>query len=139
MIVLDTNVVSELMRRKPSPTVISWLGDQNGTELFTTAITIAEIRYGIARLPAGTRRTQLAEAADEVFASFPDQVLPFDVAAATVYATVVAERDRTGAPIDGLDAQIAAICRARRAHLATRNIKDFRETGVGLVDPWQHA
>ena len=139
MIVLDTNVVSELMRRKPAPTVIAWLRDQNGAELFTTAISIAEIRYGIARLPEGSRRTQLAEAADVVFASFPDQVLPFDVAAATAYATVVAERDRIGAPIDGFDAQIAAICRARRALLATRNIKDFRETGVELVDPWQYA
>jgi len=139
MIVLDTNVVSELMRQKPAPTVTSWLRGHNGAELFTTAITIAEIRYGIARLPAGTRRTQLAEAADEIFASFPDQVLPFDVAAAAAYATVVAERDRIGAPIDGFDAQIAAICRARRALLATRNIKDFRETGVGLVDPWQCA
>jgi predicted nucleic acid-binding protein len=139
MIVLDTNVVSELMRQKPAPAVISWLRDQNGTELFTTAITIAEVRYGIARLPDGTRKTRLAEAADEIFASFPDQILPFDVAAATVYAAVVAERDRIGAPIDGFDAQIAAICRARRAHLATRNIKDFNQTGVELVDPWQYA
>jgi predicted nucleic acid-binding protein len=106
-------------------------------ELYTTAVTVAEIRYGIARLPAGRRREALHQAAMEVFGAFPGQVLPFDVVAANVYADVVAQRDALGNPIDGFDAQIAATCRVHAATLATRNTKDFTETGIALVDPWQ--
>jgi predicted nucleic acid-binding protein len=137
MIVLDTNVVSELMRPEPDPTVLTWLREQPGNDLHTTAVTVAEIRYGIARLPEGRRRTTLDQAAGEVFAAFPDQVLAFDLAAADAYANVVAHRDDLGAPIDGFDAQIAAICRTHAAVLATRNTRDFVDTGIRVINPWQ--
>ncbi|MFG1678122.1 type II toxin-antitoxin system VapC family toxin [Micromonospora sp. NPDC049282] len=139
MIVLDTNVVSELMRAEPAPVVLAWLRQNSGTGLHTTAVTVAEIRYGIARLPDGQRRDSLQQAANEIFAAFPRQVLPFDLAAAGAYADVVAGRDRLGRPIDGFDAQIAAICRAQVATLATRNSKDFADTGIEVVDPWQET
>jgi hypothetical protein len=137
MIIVDTNVVSELMRPKPAPTILAWVRERSGNDLCTTAITVAEIRYGIARLPDGRRRTALAQAAGEVFAAFPDQVLPFDLAAADAYADVVAHRDTLGVPIDGFDAQIAAICRTQSATLATRNAKDFLDTGIHVINPWQ--
>ncbi|SCE67031.1 hypothetical protein GA0070558_102182 [Micromonospora haikouensis] len=137
MIVLDTNVVSELMRAEPAPAVLTWLRQRSGASLHTTVVTVAEIRYGIARLPEGQRRESLHQAANEIFAAFPRQVLPFDLAAASAYADVVAGRERLGRPIDGFDAQIAAICRAQAATLATRHIKDFADTGIGVIDPWQ--
>ncbi|MGY3517738.1 PIN domain-containing protein [Micromonospora sp. PTRAS2] len=137
MIVLDTNVVSELMRAEPAPAVLTWLRQSSGASLHTTVVTVAEIRYGIARLPEGQPRESLHQAANEIFAAFPRQVLPFDLAAAGAYADVVAGRERLGRPIDGFDAQIAAICRAQAATLATRNIKDFADTGIGVIDPWQ--
>ena len=139
MIVLDTDVVSELMGATPAPAVLAWLGELSGEYLYTTAVTVAEIRYGIARLPEGRRREALHQAASEVFAAFPEQVLPFDLLAANAYADVVAHREAVGNPIDGFDAQIAAICRAHAAALATRNTKDFAETGIVIVDPWREG
>ncbi|TDO31079.1 type II toxin-antitoxin system VapC family toxin [Paractinoplanes brasiliensis] len=136
-IVLDTNVVSELMRSAPAPAVLAWLRQTSSTGLHTTAVTVAEIRYGIARLPDGRRKHDLHQAANEIFAAFPRQVLPFDLAAATAYAEVVARREADGNPIDGFDGQIAAICRAQVATLASRNTKDFVNTGISLIDPWQ--
>ena len=136
MIVLDTNVTSELMRSSPSALVTAWLQAQNPRELYSTAVTVAEIRYGIARLPDGERKEKLAEGAEEVFSSFSDRVLPFDFAAAAEYGGVVVVRERAGAPINGFDAQIASICRAHRALLATRNVKDFEYTGIEVTDPW---
>jgi predicted nucleic acid-binding protein len=108
-------------------------------ELCTTAVTVAEIRYGLERLPDGRRKDSLLAIATEVFAAFSEFVQPFDADAAVWYATIVAHRDCLGLPIDGFDAQIAAICRTRGAALATRNAKDFRETGIDLIDPWQQA
>lgn len=137
MIVVDTNVVSELIRPTPSQMVREWAGLQLAGELCTTAITVAEIRYGLERLADGRRKDRLLAAADEVFAAFSEYILPFDADAAARYALLVAHRDRIGLPIDGFDAQIAAICRARGAPLATRNAKDFQETGIGIIDPWQ--
>jgi predicted nucleic acid-binding protein len=137
MIIVDTNVVSELMKSSPSEPVIEWVRARTGSELFTTSITLAEILYGIARLPDGRRKELLRTTASEVFAAFEDQVLPFDSSAATHYADVVEGRDQIGLPIDGFDAQIASICRAQGAALATRNLKDFRQTDVNLIDPWQ--
>jgi predicted nucleic acid-binding protein len=137
MIVLDTNVVSELMRTEPAPEVLAWMRRSSDQSLYTTTVTVAEIRYGIARLPSGRRRESLHQAANEIFAAFPRQVLPFDLAAANIYADVVTVRETKGTPIKGFDAQIAAICRSQAATLATRNTKDFSETGVPLVDPWQ--
>lgn len=136
MIILDTNVVSELMRSTPSPTMLQWLQAQPDAELHTTAITLAEIRYGIARLPEGRRKTRMHENAEEAFALFPGELLPFDAAAARAYAEIVAARNRAGRPIDAFDAQIASICKAAGGSLATRNGKDFEHTGIGVVDPW---
>lgn len=139
MIVLDTNVVFELMRAEPTPVAVAWLKQTSGAGLFTTAITVAEIRYGIARLPEGQRRESLHQAANEIFAAFPRQVLPFDLAAAGAYADVVGRRERLGHPIDGFDAQIAAICRTQAATLATRNTKEFTDAGIEVIDPWRDA
>ena len=139
MIVVDTNVVSELMRPSPSPQVREWVSVQPPGQLCTTAITVAEIRYGLQRLADGRRKQSLLAAATEVFAAFSEYIQPFDADAAIWYATIAAHRDRLGLPIDGFDAQIAAICRTRHAALATRNAKDFRETGIDVIDPWQHS
>lgn len=136
MIVVDTNVTSEIMRPSPAPQVRAWLAEQPARELCTTAITVAEIGYGIARLPDGQRREQLAGAAAEVFASFSDRVLPFDGRAAAEYAEVVLSRERAGTPISGFDAEIACICRSHGAVLATRNVKDFDNVGLELTNPW---
>jgi len=136
VIVLDTNVLSELMRATPAPAVVAWLADQAALELCTTAVSVAEIRYGLARLPRGKRKTQLSRDADEVFRAFADQVLPFDANAAHAYPEVVSERDRAGLPISGFDAQIAAICRHQGATLATRNTEDFAGLRLDLADPW---
>lgn len=136
MIVLDTNVVSELMRPAPSPAVVAWVRSHDQARLSTTAITLAEVRHGIERLPAGRRRDALRAAADEVFSTFTEHVLPFDAAAATAYAGIVGARERAGRPVDGFDAQIAAICRTHDATLATRDSGGFSGTGVDVVDPW---
>ena len=138
-IILDTSVVSELMRANPAPAVLTWLQQTSSTGLYTTAVTVAEIRYGIARLPDGRRKHDLHQAANEIFAAFPRQVLPFDLAAATACADVVAGRETGGNPISGFDGQIAGICRSQAATLATRNTKDFVDTGVALIDPWQET
>ena len=139
MIVVDTNVVSELMRPSPSPRVRDWVNARAPGELCTTAVTLAEIRYGLERLPDGRRKDSLLATATEVFAEFSGFIRPFDADAATWYATIVARRDRLGLPIDGFDAHIAAICRTCGAALATRNAKDFRETGIDVIDPWQEG
>jgi predicted nucleic acid-binding protein len=137
MIVVDTNVASELMRPSPAKAVLDWMRSQDAGDLCTTAITVAEIGYGIERLPRGRRREALKAAVAEVFGLFADQILPFDAAAAEQYALVVSHRDGLGLPIDGFDAQVAAICRVRGAVLATRNLADFRQTGIDLINPWQ--
>jgi predicted nucleic acid-binding protein len=139
VIVVDTNVVSELMRPSPAHQIREWASAQTRGELSTTAVTVAEIRYGLERMPAGRRKDSLLAAAAEVFTAFSDHIQPFDADAANWYATIVASRDRLGLPIDGFNAQIAAICRARGATLATRNTRDFTETGIVVIDPWRHG
>ena len=136
MIVVATNVTSELMRRSPSPALTTWVRARSAPELYTTSITLAEVRYGIERLPDGRRKDLLRITADEVFSTFADHVLAFDGTAAVEYAGIVSSRERAGEPIDGFDAQIAAICRARDATLATRNVKDFHGTGIEVTNPW---
>jgi toxin FitB len=136
MIILDTNVVSELMRPEPTPGVASWVRDRDRRELRTTAVTLAEVRYGIARLPDGRRKQVLLAAADEIFSAFADQVLPVDAAAAEHYAVIASSREQTGKPIAGFDALIAAVCRSQGATLATRNVSDFDGTGIEIIDPW---
>lgn len=127
------------MRPSPASAVRDWVRARGGRALCTTSITLAEIRYGIERLPDGRRKERLRARAEDLFATFADQVLPFDVAAAAHYAAVVTRRDHAGLPIDGFDAQIASICRTHRAALATRNVKDFRDLEVDLIDPWNEA
>jgi len=136
MIILDTNVLSELMRPEPDARVREWITGRRADELGTTAITIAEIRHGIERLPDGRRKEALLSAATDLFASFGDLIRPFDAEAAAWFGPVMVRRAGLGLPIDGFDAQIAAICRARGTALATRNVKDFVETGIDLIDPW---
>ena len=138
MIILDTNVISELTRAVPEPRVIAWLDSLPAEETAITAITAAELRYGVRRLPAGRRKNELSEAVHALItADFHGRVEPFDVLAAAQYADVVAERERAGLPISMPDAQIAAICRVLAATLATRNTSDFTNTGVELIDPWE--
>ncbi|MEW5421258.1 type II toxin-antitoxin system VapC family toxin [Amorphus sp. 3PC139-8] len=137
MIVLDTNVVSELMRPAPDPSVIEWVAARPRRTLFTTTITQAEILYGIELLADGRRRDALAGAATAIFAEeFAGRVLPFDQAATGHFARIAAERRRAGRPITSFDALIAAITRAAGAGLATRNLADFEGLGLALVNPW---
>jgi toxin FitB len=136
MIILDTNVVSELMRPEPDVGVRQWVSGRRADELATTAITVAEIRHGIERLPDGRRKEGLLSAATDLFAAFGELVQPFDAVAAARLGPIMVRRAGLGLPIEGFDAQIAAICRARGAALATRNVKDFLETGVDVIDPW---
>lgn len=140
MIILDTNVISELTRPSPDPGVISWLDSLPAQETAITAITAAELRYGVRRMPDGRRKLELSAAIDMLItADFRDRVEPFDVLAAEQYADVVTSRERAGRPVSTSDAQIAAICRVLNATLATRNTADFAGTGVHLIDPWQAA
>jgi hypothetical protein len=136
MIILDTNVVSELMRPEPDARVRQWVGGWRAEELATTAITVAEIRHGIERLPDGRRKAGLLSAATGLFAAFGGLVQPFDALAAAWFGPVMVHRASLGLPIEGFGAQIAAICRAQDAALATRNVRDFLETGVRIIDPW---
>jgi len=137
MIVLDTNVLSELMRRRPAARVVRWVDEQDARALTVTAVTVAELLYGIARLADGARKTELAAAVDAlVREDFAGRVLPFDAAAAEHYAELVAERERQGRPVSTSDGQIAAICRCHDAALATRNVRDFDATGITVHDPW---
>jgi hypothetical protein len=137
MIVLDTNVISELMKASPDARVSGWLGSQRSADCFISSIAEAELRYGIEVLPPGHRRQQLEVALNAMLThSFSGRVLPFDSAAAIAFATISAGRRRAGRPISQMDAQIAAIAQANGAVLATRNIGDFQGCGVVLIDPW---
>ena len=136
MIVADTNVVSELMRPAPAPVIVQWVRATAATDLYTTAITTAEIGYGIERLPDGQRKEELAATAAEVFTTFAEHILAFDAEAAALYGTILTRRERAGRPMTGFDVQIASICRAHDATLATRNVKDFDHTGIKVLDPW---
>ncbi len=136
MIIVDTNVVSELMRPAPDAVVADWVRRHGGRQLWTTSITLAEIYYGIERLTDGRRKERIQTTASQLFGSYPDRILAFDAAAARQYSLVVADRDRVGLPIDGFDAQIAAVCRVNDASLATRNTKDFQDTGIEVINPW---
>ncbi len=138
MILLDTNVLSELIRREPDEGVTQWLDSLDAAAIATTAITAAELLYGVARLPTGRRREQLSKAIDGLIEEdLGGRVEPFDVTAAAHYAALVSDRDKVGRPIGVADAQIAAICRKLGATLATRNTSDFTDTGIELLDPWQ--
>jgi toxin FitB len=140
VIVLDTNVVSELMRKAPEPRVVSWVDRFSASDVLVTAVTAAELMYGVARLPEGRRKRELHIKIEGLLTEdFEDQILPFDAPAATHYAEIVASRERAGRPISMADAQIAAICRNWSAALATRNVDDFVDTGVDALNPWDAA
>ena len=138
MVILDTNVISELMRENPNPIMLSWLDGQYAQSLYSTTVNEAEILYGISILPSGKRKNQLSVIAERVFAKvFGNRIVPFDRNAAATYAEIFSERRASGQPIDPLDAQIAAITRSRNAIIATRNTKDFANIGIDVIDPWQ--
>ncbi|TMA45031.1 MAG: type II toxin-antitoxin system VapC family toxin [Deltaproteobacteria bacterium] len=137
MIVLDTNVLSAVMRREPDPIVVAWLDRQPSESLWTTVVTIFEIRFGLELLAPGRRRRQLEGAFTRaVQEDFQGRILPFDQEAAQEAARRAAERRAAGKSVDFRDIEIAGIVSVRRATLATRNIRHFQSLGIGVVDPW---
>jgi predicted nucleic acid-binding protein len=137
MVILDTNVVSVVMDTKPDPTVINWLDRQSWSSLWTTSITIMEIRYGLSVMPAGRRRAERETAfARLIEDSFERRVLFFDHAAAEEAASLMATRHRAGRPVELRDTMIAGIAQSQRATLATRNVRHFDDLSVPVVDPW---
>lgn len=138
MILIDTNVISDLMRPKPSPAVLAWFGQHSGTDLFLSAVVEAELRRGAALLPAGRRQDRLIAEIDAMISEdFAGRILPFDSAAAKAFATVFLERQAAGRPISFPDCQIAATARAHGAVMATRNMTDFEGCGLTVIDPWR--
>ena len=139
MIVLDTPIISEMMRDRPGADVLAWLDEQRTRALFVTAVTEAEVLTGIAFLPEGRRKRTLADAATRAFGELlGGRVLPFDSAAAQAYAEIAAARRAAGRPTSQSDGQIAAIARSRSMAIATRNVRDFEDMGIDLINPWIH-
>jgi toxin FitB len=135
--ILDTNVLSETLKPSPEDAVLAWLGAQSRGQLFTTSITRAEILYGVGLLAKGARRTKLLEASKAIFDEDLDgKVLSFDGSAADHYAELAVGRKQAGKPISQLDAMIAAIVKANHATLVTRNVVDFRDCGIKVINPW---
>lgn len=137
MVLLDTNVISELMKTQANPKVQSWLDGFMLHHVFTSSVSKAEIQFGIAILPNGKKKRQLIDSAEKIFDLFDDRILPFDTKSASIYAGIKSERKKTGHPISYADAQIAAITLQHRLQLSTRNIPDFRDIeGLRLTNPW---
>lgn len=138
MIVLDTNVISEVFRSAPNERVVAWL-EACTDEVSITAVTLAELLAGLERLPGGRRKAELTARVDAAIEPFRGtrSILAFDDASAAHYARILLAREAAGRPISTADAQIAAICLAHSATCATRNVKDFAHTGVDLLDPWR--
>lgn len=138
MIILDTNVISEPLKSAPARAVIEWLDAQVASTLFIPAICLAELLAGVHALPAGKRRTALQHAVEvQISALFHDRILAFDASAANAFAFVHASTVKHGHNISFADCAIAAIAATHGYAIATRNVKDFRGTGIKLVDPWQ--
>lgn len=138
MIVLDTNVLSEFMRAEPDIHVLAWVDAQPAMDLAISAVTVAEILHGIARLPFGKRKQKHEAHAMAMFEEdFAGRILPFDAHAAVEYATLVAGCEANGRAASMADAQIAAICRNHGASIATRNVRDFEFPGVEVINPWE--
>jgi hypothetical protein len=137
MIVLDTNVVSEMIRPAPSEQVLRWISSQPALLLYTTSITQAEMLYGCEIFTTGKKKKALEAALSGMFEEdFRNRVLAFDLSCAKHFAEIAAGRKSPGRPISQFDAQIAAIARSRKATLATRNLEDFTDCGIKLVNPW---
>lgn len=137
MIVLDTNVVSELMTSPPAETILKWLNAQDAVNLYLTTISIAEIGFGLRVMPDGRRRRLLTDRFEQFLAAaFATRILPFDESAARVYGEIRGLRRELGRPMSTFDGQIAAIARARGFSIATHNIKDFENCGVELINPF---
>jgi toxin FitB len=137
MILLDTNVLSALMQHMPDPVVASWLDGQPAESIWTTSVTVFEIRTGIELLERGRRRKRLEQLFSQLLTEdLEGRVQPFDQAAAVAAGTIAATRQRTGQTVEIRDVQIAGIATARRAKLATRNTRHFEGTGVSLINPW---
>ena len=140
MIVLDTNVLSALMRAEPDRAVVRWLDGLAPESMWITSITLFEVQFGIDALPDGERRTALQNAFHQaVYVDMQGRILDFDAPAAAAAGTIAARQHALGRPVDMRDAQIAGIIAARRATLATRNVRHFADTGLALVDPWVAA
>jgi predicted nucleic acid-binding protein len=137
VIILDTNVVSEMMKASPTARVTKWLASHAHSRIFTTSITQAEIFFGLEIMPHGRKREALHKAASAMFKEkFVNHVLAFDGDASHTFAVIAAARRRTGQPIGLFDCQIAAIARLHGAAIATRDLRDFAHCGVELIDPW---
>jgi predicted nucleic acid-binding protein len=137
VILLDTNVASEAMRSVPERKVLAWLNDQESSSLYFSTISMAEIAYGLRILPDGRRRVDLRERFEHfVGRAFAERVVSFDIEAALIYGEIMGVRKELGRPMSMPDGQIAAIARSRGLALATRNVADFEECGVEVVNPW---
>jgi toxin FitB len=140
MIVLDTDVVSELMLNKPDTTVLAWLDKQNASDLWLTSVIVTELLYGIARLPDGVRKRDLQSAlVTTLEQDFNQRVLSFDLESASICASLMATCERAGRVSSIADAQIAAVCILHGATLATRNTKHFEQMGLALINPWTQS
>lgn len=138
--ILDTSVVSESVLRVGDVKVTEWLNHRAESELHLSVVTAAELTYGVLRLPAGRRRTELQAEVDAVLdQDFARRILPYDLAAAKACASIMAQRERAGRPAQISDAQIAGTCLTRSATLVTRNTRDFEDTGVELINPWEQG
>lgn len=136
---LDTNVVSEWVKPRPDPHVVAWLDEVDEDRVFLSVVTLAELRYGIERLPAGRRRERLDEwLREELPNRFESRVLAIDPAIANAWGTILAQRDRTGRPISTMDAFVAATAEVHGLTLVTRNASDFRPSVKSVFDPWSH-
>ncbi len=137
MILLDTNVVSEVMKVAPSASVLRWLDDQSSSAVYVSAVTVGEIEYGLRTLPDGRRRLQLKERFEQFIAlAFAQRVLGYEEAAARLYGEIMGLRKELGRPMSVPDGQIAAIARSHGLSIATRNTRDFEECGVDLLNPF---
>ena len=140
MVVLDTNVVSELIRPAPDPTVEAWVAGRVAATLFFSAVGEAELLYGVAIMSAGQRRDALASEIEAMLREdFAGRVLPFDGEAARAYAEIAAARRADGRPVSQADVQIASIACSRGMAVATRNVRDFADMGIDIIDPWAGA
>ncbi|MDP2882365.1 MAG: type II toxin-antitoxin system VapC family toxin [Azonexus sp.] len=137
MIVLDTNVVSETMKPEPNPAVLAWLNDQVAETLYLSSVTLAELLFGVAAIPAGRRKELLSQTLDGLLGLFRDRVLPFDIDAARHYAELAVRVRESGRGFPTPDGYIAAIAASRGFIVATRDVSPFQAAGLAVINPWQ--